>query len=96
MATTMTTPGRADRMAGPQHAGGEPGRKNGLGGAADWAALLGGGALALYGLTRASLGGVGLAALGGGLAYGASGRAGLAPFAGVVRPSAASRTSSSR
>ncbi|MFL5244462.1 MAG: SRPBCC family protein [Gemmataceae bacterium] len=34
-----------------------------------WASLLGGGALALYGLTKGTLGGFGLAALGGGLAY---------------------------
>ena len=34
-----------------------------------WISLIGGGALALYGLTRGSLGGLGLAALGGALAY---------------------------
>jgi uncharacterized membrane protein len=39
-----------------------------------WLSLLGGGALALYGLSRGSLGGLALAALGGGLIYrGASG-----------------------
>jgi uncharacterized membrane protein len=68
--TTATAPTQADRgrsaqqQAGDGHtrpAGGEDFQR--------WASLLGGSALALFGLSRGSLGGLGLALLGGGLAY---------------------------
>ncbi len=49
-----------------------------------YASVIGGGALALYGLTRGSLGGIALAALGGGLIYrGATGHCNIYEAAGI-------------
>jgi uncharacterized membrane protein len=54
-----------------------------------WASLIGGGALALLGLSRRSLGGLGLAALGGALAY--RGATGHCPMYGSLGFSTAER-----
>ncbi len=54
-----------------------------------WASLVGGGALALFGLSRRSLGGLGLAALGGALAY--RGATGHCPMYGALGFSTAER-----
>jgi uncharacterized membrane protein len=55
-----------------------------VGDAERWASLLGGGALALFGLSRGSLGGLGLAALGSALVYrGASGHCSMYGALGV-------------
>jgi uncharacterized membrane protein len=93
MATT-TAPARTNRMRGlarPTSEGqGRPGTREDAG---RWAALLGGGALALWGVSRGSLGGLGLALLGGGLCYrGATGRSLVSALGGGPRPRGA-RTS---
>jgi uncharacterized membrane protein len=69
MAETMTPP-HANRVRpyfDREHP--EPAQRVNVGDIERWASLLGGGALALFGLSRGSLGGLGLAALGGVLAY---------------------------
>jgi uncharacterized membrane protein len=69
MATTTTPTPRERTQPSPPETG--DGRARPAGGAQvdDWVSLLGGGALALCGLAKGSLGGLGLALLGGGLAY---------------------------
>ena len=63
---------------------GERGSSVNVGQTERWASAIGGGALALYGLTRGSLGGVGLALLGGTLIYrGATGHCNLYDVMGV-------------
>jgi uncharacterized membrane protein len=63
---TATHVNRIRWAARPQES--RPSRTN-VGDLERWASLVGGGALALYGLTRGSLAGLGLAAVGGGLVY---------------------------
>ncbi len=78
MATTTIAPAQAARVARPRQADGESGEAGSRGAGMSWSVLVGGGALALYGLTRGSLAGLGLAALGGGLLYrGVTGRSAL-------------------
>jgi uncharacterized membrane protein len=85
--TTATAPPRADRTGPPpQQTRETPARPADTGQLRRWASLLGGGTLALYGLTRDSLGGMALALLGGGLAYrGATGQR-VGPSARGARP----------
>jgi uncharacterized membrane protein len=69
MATT-TAPTQTNRIQPlQQQPDDQPARQADGGDIERWVSLLGGGALALYGLAKGSLGGLGLAALGGTLAY---------------------------
>jgi uncharacterized membrane protein len=73
---TMTSPKNRARSA-LQERGAEIGEQNQQINPERWTSLIGGGVLALWGLRRAGLSGLGLALLGGGLAYrGATGRTG--------------------
>src|SRR5690348_70331 len=67
---TMTAPRQTSPVPGVRQrpAGAQAPRTN-VGETERWLSLLGGGALALIGLSRGSLGGLGLALLGGGLCY---------------------------
>jgi uncharacterized membrane protein len=89
MADTLTT-ARANRVRPyfDRQRPGQPTRVN-VGDVERWASLLGGGALALFGLSRGSLGGLGLAALGSALVY--RGASGHCPMYGSLGVSTAER-----
>ncbi len=89
MATT-TAPTQTNRLRPQQQpSGGAPAGAPSAGEADRWVSLLAGGALALFGLAKGSVGGLGLALLGGALAYrGAAGRPGVLSALGV-RPEGA-------
>jgi uncharacterized membrane protein len=67
---TITAPAQTNRIRDfQQRRAGRQARPTNVGDGERWLSLLGGGALALLGLSRGSLGGLGLALLGGGLCY---------------------------
>ncbi len=84
MATTTAAPARTAPARGGQPRSPQQLPPANVGETERWASLLGGGVLALYGLTRGSLVGLGLAALGGSLLYrGATGHSPLYSALGV-------------
>jgi uncharacterized membrane protein len=86
--STMVTPANRVRTHFEQRPERRADRIN-VGDIERWASLLGGGALAAFGLARGSLGGLGLAALGGALVY--RGATGHCPLYGTLGLSTAER-----